>query len=471
MDHPRSRRSGSWVVPLRATPGSPRAARCRAGPAHVEEVTAPVTPCRCSPGPTVRDACGCTRGSAAPGGDVSGTDEVPVAPLPAVRAGEGASPRLGDTLVAFRAGGRRPPLVHEHDLDPRQLRLVRQAGEQMRAPPVAKRQVVAPPAVPAGDAPGVAHDHGAHPALHQPGHHRFGCLVVGLADPAAVAGLGSLACCPVAAPAPAPLLALAGGPSRRLLIATLRVLQVQAFLGPDLTSRDEEALVACHRGVGVDDPEVDPGGDAAVKPSALGRHRDLGRHVEVEPSRLGDEGDRAERLHRVGDRPAEAHPQLGCTPGDGEADPGPVDGKGSLPEAHRDQCPLAAGEAGPDAGLLAPGCFEECSRVVLEDRLCGMPGQLPEGRARELPAQGRVVGHLRAVPLTKRPVTVDHPGPRVPGGAQQAVAAPSLGRGGAQGDPGAAVDLPNRTHVRKDSEGYRQEQGHFRDPRKKAFSR
>src|SRR6266478_4098232 len=115
------------MLPLRATPGSPRAARCRAGPAHVEEVTAPVTPCRCSPGPTVRDACGCTRGSAASGGDVPGTDEVAVAPVPAVRAAKTASPRLGDTLIALRAGGRRPPLVHEHDLDAREFRLGGQA--------------------------------------------------------------------------------------------------------------------------------------------------------------------------------------------------------------------------------------------------------------------------------------------------------------------------------------------------------
>src|SRR6267143_5568932 len=105
MDHPRSHRRGCGATPLRATPGSPRAARCRAGPAHVEEVTAPVTPCRGSPGPTVRDACGCTRGSAAPGGDVAGTDEVSVAPVPAVRAAKTASPRLGDTLIALRAGG------------------------------------------------------------------------------------------------------------------------------------------------------------------------------------------------------------------------------------------------------------------------------------------------------------------------------------------------------------------------------
>src|SRR6266566_1889968 len=36
MDHPRSHRRGCEAAPLRATPGSPRAARCRAGPAHVE---------------------------------------------------------------------------------------------------------------------------------------------------------------------------------------------------------------------------------------------------------------------------------------------------------------------------------------------------------------------------------------------------------------------------------------------------
>src|SRR5205085_9482819 len=186
MDHPRSHRSGSWTAPLRATPGSPRAARCRAGPAHVEEVTAPVTPCRCSPGPTVRDACGCTRGSAAPGGDVPGTDEVAVAPMP-----------------ALRAGGGRPPLVHEHNLDARQLRLVRQAGKEVGAPPVAKRQVLAPAAVSGGDALGIADDDGAHPALHQPGHHGPGCLVVGLADPAAVAGIGPPAGSPVSSPAPA----------------------------------------------------------------------------------------------------------------------------------------------------------------------------------------------------------------------------------------------------------------------------
>src|SRR5438874_11111303 len=87
----------------------------------------PVTPCRDSPGPTVRDACGRTRGSAAPGGDVSGTDQIAVSRVPAVRAAEATSLRLGDRPVALRAGGRRPPLVHLNDGDAGQLGLVGQA--------------------------------------------------------------------------------------------------------------------------------------------------------------------------------------------------------------------------------------------------------------------------------------------------------------------------------------------------------
>jgi hypothetical protein len=161
---------------------------------------------------------------------------------------------------------------------------------------------------------------------------------------------------------------------------------MQAFLGPDRTARDEEALVAGHQGVGVDDAEIDAGDDAAIKLCALDRNRDLGRHVEEEPSRLGDEGDRADRLGGIGDRPAEAHPQLGSTLRHSEADPGTVEAEAPPAEANRDQTPLAAGEAGTDTGLLAPGCLEECEGVVLQDRLGALSRQLPEGRARELPA-------------------------------------------------------------------------------------
>src|SRR5207244_7449773 len=140
----------------------------------------------------------------------------------------------------------------------------------------AKRQVLAFATVPGGNAPGVSDDHGAHLVVHQPGHHGSGCLVVGLADPAAVAGLRSAPGGPVTAPAPAGLLALAGSPCCRLLRPALGVLQVQALLGPDLTSGHEEGLVARHHGIGVDDAEVDPGDDAAIRLWALGRNRELG---------------------------------------------------------------------------------------------------------------------------------------------------------------------------------------------------
>src|SRR5207244_3952103 len=124
--------------------------------------------------------------------------------------------------------------------------------------------------------------------------------------------------------------------------------------------------------------------------------------------------------------PAEADPQLGCTPGDGEADPGTIDSEGPLPKAHRDQCPLATGEAGTDTGLLPPRSLEEGDRIVLQDRLGAVPGQLPEAHARELPAQSREVGHPGPLLLGEPAVPVDHPGPRVPGAAQQTVAAPPL---------------------------------------------
>jgi hypothetical protein len=248
-------------------------------------------------------------------------------------------------------------------------------------------------------------------------------------------------------------------------LPALGVLQVQTFLGPDLTARDEEAVVACHHCVGVDDAEVDARHPGGVRIAS--RNRDLRRHVEEEPSRLRDEGDRADRLHRVGDRPAEAHPHLGGTPGHAQADPGTIEAEAPVAEANRDQAPLAAGEACPDSLLLAPCRLEERNGVVLQDRLGALPGQLSEARPCELPAQGGEVGHLGAVPFSEPAVPVDHPCPHIAGRAQQPVAAPALGRGGTQGDPGGTVDLANGTHVRKDSDGYRQETPCFRGSARK----
>ena len=94
-------------------------ARGQAGPTPlVLEVATSVTPCRHDTGPTVLDEHrqGCTRGSATVlGGDVVGTYKVAVALEVAMRTGESAASGFGDALLAGRAGGGGPALVHQPD--------------------------------------------------------------------------------------------------------------------------------------------------------------------------------------------------------------------------------------------------------------------------------------------------------------------------------------------------------------------
>jgi len=122
----------------------------------------------------------------------------------------------------------------------------------------------------------------------------------------------------------------------------------------------------------MDDAEVDPRRPRGIQVVHL--HRHLGRDVEVEPPRLGDEGDRADRLRGIRKFPSEAHPQLGGTLGHTEADPGALHGEASEAEADRHEAPLAPGEPGPHPLLLALGSLEEGGGVVLQDRLGTLPG-------------------------------------------------------------------------------------------------
>src|ERR1700757_1116472 len=101
--------SGRTTLPLRtprrATPGAfrPPAAMGQAGPALVVAMTAPVTPCGDIPHPTVLDPWAPTDHPAARGGDVGGTDEIPVTAETAGRTAKAPPPRLGDLLPAGRA--------------------------------------------------------------------------------------------------------------------------------------------------------------------------------------------------------------------------------------------------------------------------------------------------------------------------------------------------------------------------------
>src|SRR5438309_5611995 len=207
---------GMMTLPLRAlrraTPGAlrPPPAMGQAGPALVVAMAAPVTPCGDSPHPAVLDPWAPTDHPAAGGGDVGGTDEVPVAAEPAERTAKDPPPRPGDPPAAAQAGRGGPPLVHLHHNDDRHLRLVLEGPDQMGASPVAKPQVLAPAGVPVADPPGVAHDKGAHPAVDRPGDHRLRGLVVSLADATAVAGLRPALGSAELSPAPRSPLAPAG---------------------------------------------------------------------------------------------------------------------------------------------------------------------------------------------------------------------------------------------------------------------
>src|SRR5260370_22598967 len=92
-------------TPRRATPGAlrPPAAMGQAGPALVEAMTAPVTPCGDLPHPTVLDPWAPTDLPAAGGGDVRGPDAIPVAAEPAARTANDPPPPLRDPLPAGRA--------------------------------------------------------------------------------------------------------------------------------------------------------------------------------------------------------------------------------------------------------------------------------------------------------------------------------------------------------------------------------
>src|SRR5467141_3961484 len=156
----------------------------QAEPAGIVAMPSPVTPRRDKPHPTVLDPWVPTDHPAALSGDVCGTDEIPMPSVSKVRAAERPPLRLGDPPPAQRTRRRGPSLVHLDDPDARRVRLVLQGPDEMRAPPVAQPQVLAPAGIPVADALGVAHPKGPDLVADRPGDHGLGCLVVGVMDPA-----------------------------------------------------------------------------------------------------------------------------------------------------------------------------------------------------------------------------------------------------------------------------------------------
>jgi hypothetical protein len=197
-------------------------------------MAASVTPCRHDAGATVLDkhrhppACGSAAGL---GGDVGGTDQIPVPMEAAGRTGEPAASGLGDSPTAGGAGGGGAPLVHQPHDDACLLGLVPQRLHKVGAAPLPQSEILHPAGILLADALGVAHDEGADPLLGGEGDHLLGGLMVSLMDATAMARLHPSQARPVAPPPPRPVLPRPGRSRCGLGLACLLVLQVQVVLG------------------------------------------------------------------------------------------------------------------------------------------------------------------------------------------------------------------------------------------------
>jgi hypothetical protein len=226
----------------RATPTRRRivgwVARGQAGPPPppVVEVAASVTPCRHDAGAAVLDEHGQRRagGSAAGrGGDVGGSDHIPVALQSTAVAAEPATRGLGDPQAAGRAGGGGAALVHQPHHDAGHLGLVPQRLHQGGAAPLPQPPVLHPARIPVSDPRRVAHQQPAHPLLAREGDDLLGGLMVGLVDAAAMARFGTPQASPMAPPTARPALPRRGCPPGGPGLAGLLIGTMQVAFRPD----------------------------------------------------------------------------------------------------------------------------------------------------------------------------------------------------------------------------------------------
>jgi hypothetical protein len=270
-------------------------ARGQAGPTPplVVEVAASVTPCRHPAGPTVLDEhrhAGARGSAAGLGGDVVGTDQVPVPLEPAMRAAKLAALGFGDPLVAGGAGGGGAPFVHQPNHDPCLFGLVAQGLEQVGASPRPQPEVVHPTYIAVGDSLRVAHQQGADALLDGEGDDLLGGLVLGLVDAAAMPRLDPPQAGPVAAPPPGAALPRLRCASGGLGLPRLLIRKMQPVLGAERPPRHQQPRLLGGDRVGMDDPQVHPGHPTRIQVMVLDRHR--GGDRQPQPPTISQQGDR-----------------------------------------------------------------------------------------------------------------------------------------------------------------------------------
>jgi hypothetical protein len=421
--------------------GGPRPGRTAAAAGHRggggggHAAPAPYRPDGARPA-SVPDAGGSAAG---PGGDVGGTNQIPVPLEIAVWTTESATLRFRDPPLAGRAGRGGAPLVHQPHDDACRLGLVVEGLEQVGAAPLPQPPVLHPARIPVGDAPGVPHNEGPDSLLDGEGDHLLGGLVLGLMDATTMARLHAANPGAMAPPTPRPTLPALGCPPGCPGAAGLLVFEMQVALGPQRPPRHQQPRPLGHHRIGMDDAKVHPRHPAGIQIMLL--DGDGGGDRQPQPPTLGQQRHRPDLLGRVGQGAGQPHPQLRLAFGDRQPHLPTLDGEGAVVEADRDQRALAPREAGVLlAGLAAGGGLEPGVAVAPQHRPRPHRGQLPEARGSgQLAAQRLVAGDWALALLVALPVGVQQPCPHVPGRAQQPVAAAGLAAGEPQPDRGRAV--------------------------------
>jgi len=306
--------------------------------------------------------------------------------------------------------------------------------------------MVSAPCLEVQDAARVPDDQGADPVRHSPADDLLGGLVLGLADPAGVPGLGFLLASAVLAPAAGAALPWPGGAGRGGAGAALAVAQVLPAFGPDgPPGHQQPPPVRAGGGVGVDDAQVDPGGPVRVRalPGRVDGDRDLGGHVHVQPPRVVAEGHRPDLPGRVGDVPVQPDGQRRAASRDRDGQHPPVEPEGAVIPADRHQGAPAARVPGARVALLAAfGGGEPGVAVAAQHRpgagavefperarpgFCQFPAQLGIPGQRLVLAPSPPGGQLQhgAPHVAGRPQQPEHPLPLMPGHPQPAPRGPA----------------------------------------------
>lgn len=371
-----------------------------------------------------------------------------------MRAGQGPPTGFRYPPLAGRARRGCATFVHEAQRDAGQGGLV---GEDLQEPadlPLPQPQVVPPPRLNVKHPTRVPDAQLTDTPFDRPRHDRTGGFVLGLTDPAPMPALHHTGAASVLAPPPRTPLTRLRRPASHRPAAGFRVSQVHAVLRADRPPRHQQprTVRARHR-IRVDNPQVHPSDPGRIRSSAgrIGRDRNLGTHVQEQPTTLAQQRDRTDLLERVRHLPRQPHPQRRRALARRDPDLPPVQGERAVIPTHRHQPPPPTREPRRHVTVLTS---LRCREPRVGEPTQHRPGprriQLGErarARRRQLPTQLLKAGQRRVPATTPPRVHLQHTRPHITSRTQQPKTPPPLPWRHPQRHPRGAIHHPRRGRI------------------------